>query len=402
MADIDQIVKDMIDAALAPVIAENSDQDAAIAEMEADAVALEARVAALEGGEVTPPQPPVVLPTLSVADVNIGEKGGNAVFTVTLSKAATDQVTVNYQTISRSAQAGQDFTAVAGNLVFAPGETSKTVNVAILDDAVVEAIETFDFTLTAAVGATLLKATGLGTITSDDVAPPNGTFWQGLATKWPTPETVGPAAGTVFTTEGGGSKSGTHKAKKFTGSISPQAGSVFEDCEIAGMVDGDGKKFRMTRCRIRGGSNPWSILGCVTLENSEIIGGEDAIKTQGDGWSIKYNYISGPHTTSTSHNDGVQMQWKNTNGLCEGNVIKWTDTSEFFTQIQSGEPITGIVCRWNWFGGSDLPVRIETGCSASVYENAIKKGNWGYADMSGTLVRKDGNIDAISGAVLKL
>lgn len=377
--------------------------DAALAALNSELDALDVRVTALEeGGGVEPPDPPVVLPTLSVADVNIGEKGGNAVFTITLSKASADQVVVAYETASRTAQAGQDFTAKAGNLTFAAGETAKTISVAIIDDTVVEAIETFDFILSSAVGATIERGTALCTITSDDVAPPDGTFWQGLNTVWPTPETVGPKAGTVFTNEGGGSKSGTHRNKKFSGSIQPQAGSIFEDCEVNGMVDGDGKKFRMTRCRIKGGSNPWSILGCVTLENSEITGGEDAIKTQGDGWSIKYNYISTPHVTASSHNDGVQMQWRNTNGLCEGNVIKWTDTSEFFTQIQSGEPINGIVCRWNWFGGSDLPVRIETGCSASVYENAIKKGNWGYADMSGTLVRKDGNIDAVTGAILKL
>jgi hypothetical protein len=46
-----------------------------------------------------------------------------------------------------SATAGVDYTPVAGTLTFAPGETSKTINIPILDDFLVEDTETINLTL---------------------------------------------------------------------------------------------------------------------------------------------------------------------------------------------------------------------------------------------------------------
>ena len=74
---------------------------------------------------------------------------GNAVttamFTVTLSQASSQTVTLQYATADGTAVAGSDYTAVSGTLTFAPGETVKNVAVPIADDAVDEPNE--DFTL---------------------------------------------------------------------------------------------------------------------------------------------------------------------------------------------------------------------------------------------------------------
>ena len=51
-----------------------------------------------------------------------GRPGEGAIFTVTLSKASTQTVTVNYTTLDGSATAGSDYVAQSGTLTFAPGD----------------------------------------------------------------------------------------------------------------------------------------------------------------------------------------------------------------------------------------------------------------------------------------
>ena len=94
---------------------------------------------------------------------------GQAVeFTVTLSEVSPVPVTVDYDTIGRSATAGVDFTPEAGTLTFAPGETTKTVLVATADDAEVEADETLVFRLTGASGAEVGTPFPTGVILDND------------------------------------------------------------------------------------------------------------------------------------------------------------------------------------------------------------------------------------------
>ena len=74
-------------------------------------------------------------PTLAVEDVAIREGDGEAVeavFTVSLSAIKDETVTVLYETADGTAKAGVDYEAVGGMLTFEPGETEKTVAVAIL------------------------------------------------------------------------------------------------------------------------------------------------------------------------------------------------------------------------------------------------------------------------------
>ena len=72
---------------------------------------------------------------LSVADARAEEATGATVdFTVTLSRAASRPVTVNYATSDGTATAGADYTATSGTLTFAAGASSQTVAVPVLDD----------------------------------------------------------------------------------------------------------------------------------------------------------------------------------------------------------------------------------------------------------------------------
>ncbi len=91
-------------------------------------------------------QPAVV--EVGAASLQIPEGGGTAQVVVTRTGNTTVPVTVSYATSDGTASAGSDYTAASGTLAFAAGETSKTLTIPIADDAVREASETMDLTLT--------------------------------------------------------------------------------------------------------------------------------------------------------------------------------------------------------------------------------------------------------------
>ena len=109
---------------------------------------------------------------MSVSDARVEEAAGAAVaFAVTLSRAASARVTVDYQTRDGSAQAGEDYRAASGTLTFSAGESSKTIEVAVLDDAHDEGEETFTLALSNVSGARLEDAEATGTIENTDLMP---------------------------------------------------------------------------------------------------------------------------------------------------------------------------------------------------------------------------------------
>lgn len=115
------------------------------------------------------------LPSLSINDVNLTEGNSAApqqmIFSVTLSPASPDVVTVAYTTVDGTAVAPGDYTATNGILTFAPGQTSQPISVLILGDIIDEgASEQFTVQLANPTNAVLDKATGIGTILDDDTA----------------------------------------------------------------------------------------------------------------------------------------------------------------------------------------------------------------------------------------
>ncbi len=108
-------------------------------------------------------------PGLSVADASAQEGAGATLdFAVTLSRAASDEVTVRYRTKNGTAKAGKDYSKASGTLTFAAGETAKTVSVPVLDDAHDEGTETFTLRLSKAKGAAIADGEATGTIVNSD------------------------------------------------------------------------------------------------------------------------------------------------------------------------------------------------------------------------------------------
>jgi Calx-beta domain len=110
-------------------------------------------------------------PTLSINDVSLseGDTGTTSfAFTVTLSGASSQTVTVNYATANGTATAGSDYASTNGTLTFVPLDTSETITVNVTGDVPNESHETFFVNLSNAGNATIADNQALGTILNDD------------------------------------------------------------------------------------------------------------------------------------------------------------------------------------------------------------------------------------------
>ncbi|QSV64486.1 MAG: hypothetical protein HEQ26_18790 [Dolichospermum sp. DL01] len=94
----------------------------------------------------------------------------NVSYTVTLSNASTQAITVQYATANGTAIAGSDYTSTTGTLTFNPGIITQVINIPILNDSLNEANETFTLNLTTATNATLGTAKTATTTITDTLS----------------------------------------------------------------------------------------------------------------------------------------------------------------------------------------------------------------------------------------
>ena len=124
-------------------------------------------------------------PAISISDATVTEGNGGTVqttVTVTLSRTSTSYVGVDFTTADNTATfSGSDYYSQSGRLVFAPGETSKTITLTVVGDTVDENNESFFINLSAPTDATIADGQSVVTITDDDTSttppppPPSGT-----------------------------------------------------------------------------------------------------------------------------------------------------------------------------------------------------------------------------------
>lgn len=113
------------------------------------------------------------LPSLTILDAAAVTEGATAIFTVQLSRASDEQITVDFSTVDGNgplgAMAGEDFAGRSGvQLVFPAGTTQQTISIATLDDSVEESTETFQVVLSNASNAVIADANATGLILDDD------------------------------------------------------------------------------------------------------------------------------------------------------------------------------------------------------------------------------------------
>ena len=109
--------------------------------------------------------------SLSPASPSVDEGVGNLEFEAALNLESTRTVTVDWALADGTAVAGEDYTAASGTLTFAPGDTAKTITVAVRDDALDEDDETFEVALSGETNAAVSERRALVTIQDNDGMP---------------------------------------------------------------------------------------------------------------------------------------------------------------------------------------------------------------------------------------
>ena len=115
---------------------------------------------------------PTATVSIGGASVAEGDSGTTTVsLTVSLSAASGKPITVDYTSADGTAVAPGDYAGVSGTLSFAPGQTSKTVDVDIAGDTTYENDETLTVALSNPVNVVLGSTPATVTVTNDDPMP---------------------------------------------------------------------------------------------------------------------------------------------------------------------------------------------------------------------------------------
>ncbi|MFC0168152.1 Calx-beta domain-containing protein [Pseudoduganella danionis] len=104
-------------------------------------------------------QTAVATPVVSVASTAASEADGYADFVVSLSAPSSGTVSVYYST-NNDTTGYSDYASTSGTLVFAPGVTTQTVRVALVNDLLVDGLEILKLNLSSPVNATIGNGQG--------------------------------------------------------------------------------------------------------------------------------------------------------------------------------------------------------------------------------------------------
>ena len=122
----------------------------------------------LNDGNWTVPPPRITISDVTKAEGK-NKSSTSFTFTVSLSAAYNQPVTVSYRTVNGTSTAGSDYTSKSGTITFAPGQTTITITIVVKGDNKRESNETFYLDLFGlSSNALFTKNRGIGTILNDD------------------------------------------------------------------------------------------------------------------------------------------------------------------------------------------------------------------------------------------
>ncbi|MFL6332209.1 MAG: DUF4394 domain-containing protein [Pyrinomonadaceae bacterium] len=193
---------------------------------------------------------------LDASSYTVDEGAGSLTVTVNRTGGSAGTVMVNYSTsTSFNAAPGQDYTPVAGTLTFGPGETTKTFNVPILEDALVESGEQFNVILSGPVGGAALGTPSTATvfINDNDTTIPPGAAALSVGDVTVVEGHTGTLA--VFTVTLSAARNFTISAQYITSSGTANAGADYET--VSGTVTfGPGVTSRTISVPVNGDDAP--------------------------------------------------------------------------------------------------------------------------------------------------
>jgi hypothetical protein len=108
-------------------------------------------------------------PVVSVGDA-IAIEDSTLSFPVTLDAASGRTVTVDYATTDGTATDPDDYVGSSGTVTFVAGDTAETIDVALVDDAIDETVETMSVTLSGPSNAAIGDGSAVGTLVDDETA----------------------------------------------------------------------------------------------------------------------------------------------------------------------------------------------------------------------------------------
>ena len=111
-------------------------------------------------------------PGITVSDITVNENAGTATVQLCLSAPATTSKSITASTQNGTAFSGSDYSTTTQTLTFGIGETCKPFSVPVINDNLIESIESFNVLLSNPSGVTILDGTGVITILDDE--PPCG------------------------------------------------------------------------------------------------------------------------------------------------------------------------------------------------------------------------------------
>ena len=234
------------------------------------------------------------MPVVSVADATVTE-GGKAQVVISLDRPSTQDVTVSWSVTDGTAGSGDHSgSSSPQEVTFKAGETSKTVEVATLQDEVREGDETFTVTLSSPSGATLGQdASATVTIEDDDPEPvvsvADATVTEGgkaqvvISLDRPSTRDVTVSWSVTDGTAGSGDHSGSSSPQEVTF----KAGETSKTVEVATLQDEvreGGETFTVTLSSPSGATLGQDASATVTIEDDDpepVVSVADATVTEG-------------------------------------------------------------------------------------------------------------------------
>lgn len=311
------------------------------------------------------------IPSLSIADTSADEGNVNTdrVFTVTLSSAAAEVVTLDWTTTDGTALAGEDYSAASGSLTFAVGELAKIIRISVTGDAIEEADETFSVVLSNATGAPITRATAVGTLINDDFTPGFTIGGASLIEGDPGDDrdlvftvSLSPtaAASVEFATAGGSATSGTDFLPE-SGTLNFAAGQTSQTVTVSVIGDSEAELPETFTVVL---SNP---VGAI-LRTSQAIGtiyDNDGGGAGGKPQTGTFNFAEVMQKSLWFYDaqrsgrlpDDFRVRWRGHSGLADGADVSRDLTGGFYDagdHVKFGLPMAFSLTMLAW-GGIEYP-----------------------------------------------